>query len=169
LRQRDYVTWIPVVISTALTSLAIAERFYSRFVSDVQTQKRHLKHVAKWLINSMTIIFFGIQVGCVIYLMRIPGPPTKFWILQIAISVGGIALYAASLFDLAIIRILEKSSLIDDHIINLQARFVDEIDRLSRASLANQSAIIFLASNSPETSPEVLEHLKTILTEPEVN
>jgi hypothetical protein len=157
--------WIPITVSVTLTSVAIAERFYSRFVSDIEIQKRHLKRVAKWVVASMAVIFLGIQVGCVIYLMRISGPPTKSWILGIAVSVGSIASYLAALTDYRIIRIQEKSSWIDGRIIDFQKQLIEEIRLLKDRALSHRDAITFLASHSFENSPEASEQLKKMLIE----
>jgi hypothetical protein len=169
--------WIPVTISTSIAVVSIAERFYSRFIPDIETQKRHLKRAGKW---TTVLILFGIQLGNIIYLIRIPGPPTKAWVLQITVSVGAFVFCLASLFDQGIMQLLDKMNSIDGRtldgqgklidvqgkLINLQGRLTDSVQRLTQIADSHQRAMTMLASHSREIPPDLLKEIKSLIEDP---
>lgn len=78
--------WIPTVIASGtLTILVMAERFYTRFYPDVETQKKHLRRLGSMVLLAIT---FGVSLFGIVVVMRRSGPPTQLDILVIAIDVS---------------------------------------------------------------------------------
>jgi len=74
-----------IFIPIAALVVPLAERFYTRFYPEPETQKRHLKTAARWVIDCGAI---GISVWGLIQLSHEPMPTTTKQVLAIAIAVS---------------------------------------------------------------------------------
>jgi hypothetical protein len=78
---------IAVVVQVVLAVAAIAAQFYFKWVPDVETQKRHMKWAAWWLLDIASVASI---VAAAISLVRDQGPITRSFVLGSALvaSVG---------------------------------------------------------------------------------
>lgn len=79
--------WLGITIGGVVGLLGIGERFYNRFVPDVEAQKRQLQSLAFWslFLGGLCIDFFFL-----IKVVLLPRPVTRGTVLEIAVMVAGI-------------------------------------------------------------------------------
>jgi hypothetical protein len=93
--------WVPVVSAAVFAVLAIAERFYSRFVPDVNDQKRQLKRAGMIIYYSLALL--SVVVG-LWRAMQEKGPVTQEFVL----IVGALYLILALLMSLTLLQLAAR-------------------------------------------------------------
>ncbi|WP_188553360.1 hypothetical protein [Edaphobacter dinghuensis] len=89
-------TWT-IFIGIAAFVVPLSERFYTRFYPEPETQKRHLKTAARWIIDSTSVIA---SVWVLISIFREPMPSTGQQVASIAfkasLGVGALMFIASA-------------------------------------------------------------------------
>ena len=78
-------SWISIVISLCAVAANLFVQFYSRFVPDIEDQKRHLKWLWWWTVDILAIAG---QIYAVCTLAQSKGPVTRLFVTGVAFSMS---------------------------------------------------------------------------------
>jgi len=129
-------------ISAVIAFLVLAERFYSRFVPDVNAQKRHLKLLAGLALNIGVI---AAQIYSLYGLAHTKATLTPGLVMVMALTAGGLVFTLTCMF---LIRLIRWNT--------------EETTLLADIAFRHSDALKILSSH-PGLSPQLVEQLRTAL------
>jgi hypothetical protein len=158
--------WIAVAISPTIALLIFAFNVHSRFVPDIDTQKRQLMRFGLWVAGILAV---GSQVNGIYALAHSTRPVTPGFVMDVASSVGGFAFTLTCFAAIYLIKLLDrfltlylKGRDVDEGFWDLQKKHVAVTGQMQESIEQNCDAIELLASQ-PGISPEIASKIRALL------
>jgi len=145
-------TWVPVVLTISITLLTIAERFYVRFVPEIEVQKRHLKKFAVWIASLGGI---AIQIYFLYQEAHGPSPVNPTQAVRISLVTGAFVLNLVAIFTIRTLNLI-------DRFLDVYLRGWKVVEKTVHVTERHNAAIMFLAEQL-ELAPDIQQKLDEIL------
>jgi len=149
-------TWIGLVVTSTLTLVALVERFYARFVPDVEVQKRQLRKVGVW---TFYIVGSALQIGAVWKDANRPSPLSGSYVVRTAVDVTFAVLWFYAIFAY---RLAIATWKVLDRYLGILNRHLDLIEKQKRHTDVVCETVYLLIERGnfdPETKAELRKHL----------